>query len=277
MTSTTSLSLLAAVLCCGILPAASPTIGIAVTNGNFLLDSSKVVGNANVYEGSVIETQKAMSDLNLTSGLKMRLGSESRGRVFPDRLVLEKGAGQVSGSKYLVEAGRLRVMPSSSTAMARVAFGNRNLIEVAAIGGAVRVVTTEGIRIANIEAGSALSFADEGQGGASTPTTLCGNEVRSNGKLMLTDTTSKITVELKGTGLDQYVGKSISVSGNMAGNDVLQVLGVKRDSCGVNSAKAGVAALSGAAIAGIVIAAATGLGLGLAAATGSFSSPAASQ
>src|SRR5712692_4550835 len=130
MTSRITIVFLLTVCVCGMLPAASPTIGVAMANGNFLLDRSPVVGNANVFEGSVIETGKAMSDLTLANGLKMRLGTESRGRVFRDRLVLEKGAGQVSGSKYLVEAGRLRVMPGSSNATARVAFGNKNLVEV---------------------------------------------------------------------------------------------------------------------------------------------------
>src|SRR5579864_4414607 len=177
---------------CGILSAASSTIGVAITNGNFILDHSPVVGNANVFDGSTIETGKAMSDLTLTNGLKVRLGTDSRGQVFRDRMVLERGAGQVSGGKYVLEAGRLRVMADSLTTTARVAFGNRNWVEVAAIGGAVRVVTAEGIPVANIAAGSALSFVE--QAGASTPTTLCGKVVRSEGKLLLTDTTTKVTV-----------------------------------------------------------------------------------
>jgi hypothetical protein len=294
MISRVFIGLLLVVSICGILSAANSTIGVAMTNGNFVLDRSTVVGNANVFDGSVIETGQAMSDLTLSNGLKLRLGTESRGQVFLDRLVLEKGAGQVSGGKYVVEAGRLRVMPDNSTATARVAFGSRNLVEVAAIGGPVRVMTAEGTPLANITAGSALSFTN--QAGASTPTTLCGTVVRSNGKLMLTDTTTKVTLELKGADLDRYVGKSISVSGNMAGNDALQVLGSpKTDSCGVvpagaigaagaagagatGAAGAGAAAgLSTAAIAGIAIAGATGLSLGLAGAKGAFSGSNASQ
>jgi hypothetical protein len=292
MISRVIIGLLLVVSICGILPAANSTIGVAMTNGNFVLDRSTVVGNANVFDGSVIETGKAMSDLTLSNGLKLRLGTESRGQVFLDRLVLEKGAGQVSGGKYVVEAGRLRVMPDNSTATARVAFGSRNSVEVAAIGGPVRVMTAEGTPLANITAGSALSFTN--QAGASTPTTVCGKVVRSNGKLMLTDTTTKVTLELKGADLDRYVGKSISVSGNMAGNDALQVLGSpKTDSCGVGPASAlgaagaagatgaagagAAAGLSTVAIAGIAIAGATGLSLGLAGAKGAFSGSNASQ
>ena len=289
--------ILLTVCLCGILPAASPTIGVAMANGNFLLDHSRVVGNANFFEGSVIETGKAMSDLSLTSGLKMRLGVGSRGRVFHDRLVLDQGAGQVSGSKFLVEARGLRVIPVGGDATARVALGSRNLVEVSAVTGSLRVESSMGIRVANMPAGAALSFTE--QAGASAPTILCGNAESVDGKVMLTDKTSGVTVELIGTGLNQHLGKSISVTGNRAGNDALHVLSVKRDACfgpvaagasgtgaaaGAGAAGVGTAAgagagagLSTAAIAGIAVGGATGLGLGLAAANGTFSGGNASK
>jgi hypothetical protein len=278
---------------CGILTAANSMIGVAVANGNFLLDRSQVVGNANVFDGSVVETESAMSDLSLTSGLKMRLGVESRGQVFQDRLVLQQGAGQVSGSKYLVEARGLRVIPVGSDATVRVALGPKTLVEVAALTGSFHVETLAGIRVANMTPGAARSFTV--QAGAATPTVLCGAALLVDGKLMLTDKTAGITLELTGTGLEQYVGKSISVKGNMAGNDVLHVLSVKRDACGGGGAAAaagdvdsaggaGTAAVAGAgtglstaAIAGIAVGGATGLGLGLAAANGVFSGANASK
>jgi hypothetical protein len=278
---------------CGILTAANSMIGVAVANGNFLLDRSQVVGNANVFDGSVVETERAMSDLSLTSGLKMRLGVESRGQVFQDRLVLQQGAGQVSGSKYLVEARGLRVIPVGSDATVRVALGPKTLVEVAALTGSFHVETLAGIRVANMTPGAARSFTV--QAGAATPTVLCGTALLVDGKLMLTDKTAGITLELTGTGLEQYVGKSISVKGNMAGNDVLHVLSVKRDACGGGGAAAaagdvdsaggaGTAAVAGAgtglstaAIAGIAVGGATGLGLGLAAANGVFSGANASK
>jgi hypothetical protein len=246
----------------------------------------------------------------LTSGLKIRLGMDSRGQVFRGRLELEQGAGQVSGSKYLVKARGLRVFPVTSSATVRVALGPKSLVEVAAVTGSFRVETAAGIRVANMAPGAALSFTE--QAGASPPTVVCGNAERVDGKLLLTDKTSGVTVELSGAGLTQYIGKSISVTGNRAGNDALQVLSVKRDACGgAGPAAAGVAAAAGAgagaagtaaagvgagtasaagaagaaggvglstaAIAGIAVAGATGLGAGLAATQGVFSSGNASK
>ena len=275
----------------GTLQAANPAIGIAMANGSFQLDRSTVVGNANIFDGSTIETQRTMSDISLQNGLKMRLGTEARGRVFQDRLVLEKGAGQVSGSKYLVEAGMLRIVALNSFSTARVAFGQKNLVEVAALTGRIRVETATGITVANMESGTSLSFAE--QASASTPTTLCGKVERKGDELMLVDVTTKVPVQLKGTDLDQYAGKSVAVTGNLAGKDVLQVLTVKADSCGggkaalggagAGAAGAGGAAagtaggLSTAAIAGIAIGGAAGLGAGLAGAAGAFSGQSASH
>lgn len=290
------------ILClCGILPAATSVIGVAVANGNFLLDRSEVVGNSTVFDGSVVQTSKSMSDLSLTSGLKMRLAVDSRGKVFHDRLVMEEGAGQVSGSKYLVEARGLRVIPVGSNATVRVALGPETLVEVAAVTGSFQVETLAGIRVANMTPGSALSFTEEA--GASMPTVLCGKPLHVNGKFVLTDKTTGVTVELTGISLDEFGGKSISVTGNMAGSEVLHVLSAKRSSCGGTAAKAGQAGAAGAgaagagagaagagaagagaavglstaAVAGIAVAGAAGIGLGVTAAAGGFSSPAASK
>jgi hypothetical protein len=299
---------------CGILPAATSMIGVAMANGKFLLDRSEVVGNANIFDGSVVQTGKAMSDLSLTSGLKMRLAMDSRGKVFHDRLVIEQGAGQVSGSKYLVEARGLRVIAIGTDATVRVALGPEALVEVAAVTGAFQVETLAGIRVANMPPGTALSFTEEG--GASMPTVLCGKPSHVNGKFVLTDKTTRVTVELTGISLDEFAGRSISVTGNMAGSGVLHVLSAKRSACGGAAAKAGetgaagagaagagaagagaagagaagagaagaaaagagaAVGLSTAAIAGIAVAGAVGLGLGVTAAAGGFSSPPASK
>ena len=293
-----SLVTLLTIILSGILQAAASVLGVATTNGNFWLDHSQVAGNATVFDGSVLETGKDMSDVLFAGGLKVRLGAESRGQLFAGRLRLQQGAGQVSGSKYVVEARGLRVLPVSSGATVRVALGPRNLVEVAAVTGSFHVETAAGIRVANMSAGAALSFTE--QAGAAPPTVLCGDVGRVEGRLLLTDKVSGVTVELVGEHLDPFVGKSISVTGNRSGNDALHVLMVKRDACGApvvgaasgdgtetgsgaGGSSTGAAGAGGAgglptiAIAGIAVAGATGLSLGLAAAKGAFSGGNASK
>lgn len=277
----------------GIAPAAATALGVATANGNFRLDHSQVAGNATVFDGSLIETGKDMSDVSLAGGMKVRLGADSRGQVFAGRLALQQGAGQVSGSKYLIEAQGLRVLPVTPDATVRVALGPRTLVEVAAITGSFHVETAAGVRVANMSAGAALSFTE--QAGAAPPTVLCGDVGRVDGKLLLTDKVSGVTVELVGEHLDPFIGKSISVTGNRSGNDALHVLMVRRDACGLvaagddgggsgssgGSSTGPVAVSAGGlphiAIAGIAIGGATGLGLGLAAAKGAFSGGNASK
>src|SRR6266567_2060565 len=71
------------------LQAEGTPIGMAVANGSFLVDQSRVWGNTTLFDGSMIETATAASDLQLNGGVMMRLASESRARVYRDRLVLE--------------------------------------------------------------------------------------------------------------------------------------------------------------------------------------------
>jgi hypothetical protein len=260
-----------------LLNAANPVIGLAVTNGDFVLDHSAMVGNANLYQGSLIETKSMFSDLSLTNGLKMRIDEESRGKIFEDRLLLEKGAGQVSGSKYTVTAGQLRVIPSTTNAIARVAIETGGRIEVASLVGSLQVQTEGGIPVANLAAGTALSFS--GQASAATPTTVHGKVQFKDGKYTLTDKTTKLTFQLQGSDLHQYVGKIVTATGNLEGTATLQVLNVAlggaaaAGGAAAGGAAAGSAAgLSGAAIAGITVGAAAAIGLGAAAASGTFSS-----
>ncbi len=84
-----------------VLPAFSAAIGVAKANGSFRVDSNPVVGNATLFEGNTLETSAASSELQLYSGIRMRLAPDSRGRVFGDRLV--------SGERFGGTAGRGRV------------------------------------------------------------------------------------------------------------------------------------------------------------------------
>lgn len=275
------------------LAASGPAIGVATATGSFVMDRAAVQGNGTVFDGAVIETTKVTPDVVLNNGAKFRLGTESRGKVYRDRLVLEKGAGQVTASSsFAVEASKLRLVPSGSNAVAKIEIARANFIQIAALKGSLRVETSTGLALANMAEGMALAF-DTQAAGAATPMKLCGTVEKKNGGLVLTDSTTKVSVKLQGSGLDQYVGKSIAVEGNPTGSgaqQTLQVLSAKADAC---SSKAGAAAAAGAggaaaagaagaagagaaaglstaAIAGIVIGAGAGLGLGVAAATGAF-------
>ena len=54
--------------------AASPAIGVASAVGTFMINSSIVEGNANLFDGSRIRTDKASSKVYLMSGAALVLG-----------------------------------------------------------------------------------------------------------------------------------------------------------------------------------------------------------
>jgi hypothetical protein len=75
--------------------ASPPVIGTAVAKGSFRIDDATVTGNATLFEGALVETRLAVSTLDLSSGTHIALLPESKGRIFGNHLILEKGAGEM--------------------------------------------------------------------------------------------------------------------------------------------------------------------------------------
>ena len=100
-------AVLSLALTCAVTPltAAAPAIGLATANGSFEVNSARVWGNATLFDGSVVETAKAPSQVKLNNGAQLRLATGSRAIVHDGRLVLEKGSSQLeSAAAYPVEA-----------------------------------------------------------------------------------------------------------------------------------------------------------------------------
>jgi hypothetical protein len=201
--------------------AASPVIGIATAKGSFRLDNAVVVGNGTLMEGMTVETQRVAGELELNDGVRMSLGSDSRGRVFRDRLILERGDGQVrqgsrasSGpAKYGIEARSLRVLTDDVSAVGRVSIRGNNRVQVAAVGGTVRVTNASGVLLAALPAGHALEFEPQ-VAGALAPARLTGRVTKKEGHYFLFDETARITVELTGGNIQQFVGHKVEITGS---------------------------------------------------------------
>jgi hypothetical protein len=263
------------------LPAAAPIIGVVSASGGFSMNSASVKDNATVLEGSTIETGKTSSVLHLIGGTRVELGLLSRGRVYRDRLMLEKGVADVKGSSpFRVEALSLRIAPSHRDGYGRVAFVNEGTIEVAAVSGGLLVTSAAGAVVADLAPGMALAFRP--QEAASRNTTLTGCLQKSDNRYLLTDETSNVVFEIQGFDASTMVGHRVQVSGSTVA-DATPAAGatqvVKSTSvislaptCSVGSPTGGAghpggAGMSGktkAIIAGVAIAGAgVGLGIGL--------------
>lgn len=227
--------------------AAAPAVGVVTASGSFTVDSSRMAGNATLFEGSVIETGKGSSQLRLNNGARMHLAAESRGIVYRDRMILERGDSQFESlNSYQVEALTLHVRPSGG-ASARVKVRDANTLHVAALNGPVRVANAQGVLIARLEAGHALQFTPEAAG-AAAPSSMTGCLAMSNHKYMLKDEASSVSFEVVGGGVEKHVGSRVQIMGTVnpatADSNVVQATSVKFLSKNCGSTRAGAATAS---------------------------------
>ena len=272
---------------------ASPVpIGAAKSGRDFRLDNESVRSNATIFDGSTVEAGAANSEMVLNSGTRVMLAPSSRGKVYSDRTLLERGSTQVTGSgTYRIEALSLKVAPDSASSVAEVGVNSSNHVVVLAKGGPVNVQNSSGVLLAMVWPGDALEF-DPQAAGASGTSTIQGTLKKKDGKYTLKDCKTNVTFEVQGTGLEQYVGKMVEVNGAMVSgvkpvSGATQVVSANSvtNSTGCKMGKAGKAGAGGAAagtVAGmstgvfvvVALAAATGIALGAAAGAGAFDSSA---
>ncbi|MBK9168033.1 MAG: hypothetical protein IPM24_11275 [Bryobacterales bacterium] len=194
---------------------AAPVVGMATARGNFTIDNARVAGNATLFEGNTVETAGASSQLHLNNGVRMHLAAGSKGVVYRDRLVLERGYGQLENlERYEVEAGLLRIR-SGGPAAARVAFVGDNQVQVAALTGAVQVRNADGLLLANLAAGRAADFQTEAAG-AAAPSMVTGCLEVVDGRYFVVDETTNVRFEVQGQALGQEAGNRVQITGSAA-------------------------------------------------------------
>jgi len=269
-----------------LLSAATSGIGVALSEGNLLIDSSSTAGNATIFNGSTLETQTTSSQIHLSGGAQLRLASDSRVRVFSDHVDLQKGSASITG--YSANASGLSVR-ADGKASANISMRDQGVVEVAALTGDVHVFNAAGLNVANLVPGRALDLRSQGAG---APSNLTGCAVKSGSNTLLTDETSNVTAQLKGGSVS--TGRRIQVTGSLVPNatplsgasQVISVANVKEvgGTCRTDAATAS-AATAGAATAGgagtgivpavvvvAVVAVAAGVSVGIAAGVGAFNS-----
>lgn len=142
--------------------ATSATIGIATAKGSFRVDDSYVAGNATLFEGAAVETGASTGELNL-SRARVVLAIETRGRVFQDRLILDRGQVQWSGQNFRTLAGELQIVGADNASKATV-IRKGEAVRVASLSGTVNVLSAAGEMVASVAAGNAYEFVPDPQG-----------------------------------------------------------------------------------------------------------------
>ncbi len=219
--------------------AAGGSLGVATAEGPFTVNSALVRGNATLTEGAAVETTMTPSRLNLASGAKVRLDPNSRARVFTDRLVLEKGSGELTATRtYAIEARTLRITPETPNSSARVALRADKVVQVASSSGRFRVHNAAGILVSNLDPGLALEFEPQVTG-PGAPSSFVGCVLRKDNKFVVYDQTTRMIVELRGTGFEKEAGNRVQVNGTARaaaqGNtqvlDVTSVIRIEQGGC----------------------------------------------
>jgi hypothetical protein len=187
--------------------AASPAIGIVTASGHFTLDRSQVWGNATVFEGSIVETGAASSEIALRNGARLQLARDSRARILSDRVVMEQGIGQISGPEsFEVNAANLRI---HTTGRLRVNMGDG--VQIASLLGSARVLSASGMLLAAIPAGRTMSFPPQAANGTVTRT---GCLLFKDNHYILQDENTQEVVELSGgQNLNAQLGNRVEITG----------------------------------------------------------------
>jgi hypothetical protein len=232
-----------------LLSAATPGIGIAMSQGNIYVNDAKTAGNATLSDGSTLETQGAASQIRLNNGTQLRLSSSSRATLFTDHLDLQKGTARISG--YAANASGLSVR-ATGTSSATVSMRDQGIVQIAALTGNVQVYNAAGMNVANLLPGRALDLKPQ-DAGASAPSTITGCAVKAGSNSLITDETSNVTVQLRGQAVKP--GKRVQITGSAVPNatpaspatQVINVTGVKQVGGTCKAGTAAAAAAGGAA------------------------------
>jgi hypothetical protein len=150
-------------------PGAVAPIGIAMSAGTFLIDSTAVTGPIDLVNGAELHTTISPSDVHLENGVDVRLATRSASTLYQDRIVLKNGALKLDHfDGYRAQTGGLTIQADSFDAQAIIRTTPKT-IEVASIGGAVRV-SDQGAMMTRILAGTKMVFQNtSGNGNGQTP------------------------------------------------------------------------------------------------------------
>ena len=187
-------------------------IGTANADGSFWVDSAGVPTHATVFDGSTVEAAETPVKLQIPPDVRILLDIGSRAQVWGDRLTLEKGRVQLdSGKDYRIEARTMRVTLAALGARALVADSGSGTVEVAALGGPIRVANADGVVVANVAAGRSVDLR---LGQAKDAALLTGCVAHVGAQYLLRDEVSGVTVELRGAEVAKQVGQRVEVTGS---------------------------------------------------------------
>lgn len=191
--------------------ASPPVIGVARSRTFMLVNHASAPGVATILDGTSLETIDTPSNVNLSNGGRVLLAPNSSARILQDRLVLDRGCAELSGSPlYRIETTDFRVSTSSPASHIQVVVLGAGRVHVEAVGGTAEVHNAQGVLVAKLQSSTALQL----QMTNASSTQLVGTVRSRDGKFFLTDEVSSVGVELRGGNLANLVGRRVEIVGS---------------------------------------------------------------
>jgi len=211
--------LLAGALCVGSYALAvtpSPSIGSVTARGETRIDNQQVQGSGTVFDGSVVETGQSISsgaDLRLANNLEITLSRDSRGTLYRDHFMLQRGTAQLgSTDSFRVQASGVVVVPTEAHSSGIVSIDPANSVTVEAKNGTLEIRNSSGASVALVRPGHPLTFSSL-TGKSLTEFSATGTVSSENGRYYLNSTETGMKYEMKGDNLQNYDGTSVVASG----------------------------------------------------------------
>jgi hypothetical protein len=194
--------------------AGTTVLGTASARGDMRVDGYAVKGDATVFDGSVVETGDASVNLRVGHGVGITMSKSSRGTVYRDRFVLQRGESELTTpGSFELEANGLRVAANKPNSVAIVGLTPKNTVQVAALAGSLEVRDGQGILLSNVLPGRPLTFAMQGQASSSPySVSTVGMLDFENGQYYLT-TDENVKYALTGLDFQKFVGDKVVISG----------------------------------------------------------------
>jgi hypothetical protein len=196
--------------------AATPSIGIVTARGETRIDNQVVEGSGTVFDGSVVETGQSISsgaDLRLANNMEITLMRDSRGTLYRDHFMLERGSAQLSSTdSFRVQANGMLVVPTEAHSSGLVSIEPANAITVEAKNGTLEIRNSSGASVAMVRPGHPLTFrslTDKSPAEFSATGTVSSE----NGRYYLNSAETCMKYEVKGDNLQSFAGASVVASG----------------------------------------------------------------
>lgn len=191
--------------------AATPAIGIITATGHFNVGGSEVWGNATLFDGTVVMTTAASTELALRNGVRLQLGAGSKARVYADHIALDSGVGQVAqAAPFEMDAAGLKIRGSGL----RVDLGQPGkTVQIAALTGGAKVFGSGEVLLASLPAGRHMSLAF--QAAQSGALTRSGCLLFKDSHFIIQDDDTQEVVELAGNAQDlsKNLGNRVEIKG----------------------------------------------------------------